>query len=187
MNRWLMRILAVAQIGGGFLGITLVVQQFAANNQNHISATINLAFAALFAVGIIAGVALLEDYKAGVSLSKCYQLLQIPLLSSPLFEYGLACGLFGTIRFGAGGFTWNFAMGSRYIFFINGNAPWNFGLNLVAVLFFVYLLTIKTDTTIRAKLQTEESDNYEINTSPVRSSRKNEFLYSGAGAAESKD
>jgi hypothetical protein len=181
-----MRILAVAQIGGGFFGIMLVIQQFATNNQNAISTIINLAFAALFALGIIAGIALFEAPTTGVTLSRFYQILQIPLFSSPFLEYGFASGLFGTIRFSASSFNWNFAMGSRYILFINGNAPWTFGLNLVAVFFFVYLLTIKTGRQTQANLP-EQLHGYDVIDSPIRQSRTNEFLYAGAGAPESKD
>ncbi|MGD9109602.1 MAG: hypothetical protein PVG93_01560 [Phycisphaerales bacterium] len=180
MKRWFTRILAVAQIGGGFFGIMLVIQQFTANNQNIMSTIINLAFAAIFAIGIIAGVALLEDYKAGISLSRFYQIIQIPLFSSPFLQYGLASGLFGTIRFGANSFNWDFAMGSRYTFFINGNASWTFGLNLAALFFFAYLLTLKTGRQIKVKLPPQQLHNEHIIDSPVRQSRKNEFLYTGA-------
>jgi len=52
-----------------------------------------IAFA-LYAFVLVAGVLLLEGGDRGVHLSSIAQLLQLPLIATPIFHYGLYCGAF---------------------------------------------------------------------------------------------
>ena len=52
-----------------------------------------IAFA-LYAFVLVAGVLLLENSERGIHLSSIAQLLQLPLIGTPIFSYGLHCGAF---------------------------------------------------------------------------------------------
>jgi formate/nitrite transporter FocA (FNT family) len=87
MNCWLRRLIAVIQIGGGFMGIIITLQALANGDKDSLYITSNIVFAMFFVLGIAAGAALLESAPLGLFLSKIFQLIQIPVISSPFFQY----------------------------------------------------------------------------------------------------
>lgn len=185
MSWWLRRIIAVAQIGGGFMGSTLIIVSLMSEKQDNISGSIQLFFAALFGFGIIAGVALIESSKYGILLSKIYQVIQIPILTSPIVQYAFCSGLFGTVNFSANGFNWDLFVGSRYVFFIGADVSFGFGLNLVAIFFFLALVKMNHEKRRSKIMYTEQLQNQDVTISPVRRSRKNEYLYAGSASDKS--
>lgn len=140
MNRWLERLLILSEIGGGFLGIALVARDFSVSEKNMVFMIVNAAFAVVFLLGIIAGFALIESPQRGVVLSGLYQALQIPSFVFYSVEYHFGSGFVGMIYFSKTGVDTSFYLDARYSLYLSSNAPFYFGLNLIALLLFVYLL-----------------------------------------------
>jgi len=82
------RIIAILQIAGGFYGLLQTLPALLAGRASMV-VVIGIV---LFALALVAGVMLLEGHAAGVRLSRLVQLLQIPLLASPVFSYGWHVG-----------------------------------------------------------------------------------------------
>jgi len=82
------RMIAILQIAGGFYGLLQTLPALLAGR----ASVVLLIGIALFALALVAGVMLLEGYAAGERLSRLVQLLQIPLLASPVFSYGWHVG-----------------------------------------------------------------------------------------------
>ena len=143
MNRWIKRLLAVLQIGGGFAGLAVIAQLVMKAEMTAISVMGNVIFGVIFFFGIVAGLVLIEDERVGIVLSQIFQATQIPLLSSPIIVYRLICG-FGVAVFCQGAEVGgNYWFGCHYAFFLFGDAPWGIGVNIVALVLFIYLLRIR--------------------------------------------
>jgi hypothetical protein len=144
MNKWIKRLLVVLQIGGGFAGLVVIAQLVIMNAEiTAISVMGNVIFGIIFFFGIVAGLVLIEDEKLGIVLSQIFQATQIPLLSSPIIVYRLICG-FGVAVFWQGaraGF--NYWFGCHYAFFLFDNAAWGIGVNIVALVLFIYLVRLR--------------------------------------------
>ncbi len=140
MNRWIKWLLSVLQIGGGFLGFTLILQSIVSIEMTPILAVLNVFFSLIFIFGIVAGLVLNENDKLGIQLSLIYQGIQILIISSPFIVYSFSSGFLVSVSVQSAEFGSSFRIGSHYYLYLFDGSPWGIGVNLVALLLFIYLL-----------------------------------------------
>ena len=90
MRTILFRLIGIFEVAGGCYGMILMLYRllpFRAGDG--VLALIGLA---LYAFVLVSGVLLLENDARGVRWSSWAQLLQLPLIATPLFTYALYCG-----------------------------------------------------------------------------------------------
>ncbi len=180
MGAWIKRIIAVLQIGGGFMGVILCSEALMNSEKDPIYIAINSVFGFLYLLGIIAGVSLLESGSLGFLLSKIYQFLQIPVMASPYFQYSFVSGLVGIIYWDSNIFSGSFEFGSHSLFIFRPEVSWNVGINIVAACFFIYFMFIKRQTSKQALNKSKQIEISDANRSPVYTRKSNQFLYASA-------
>ncbi len=156
MNRWMRRIVAVLEIGGGFMGILalLVAKPWAKDFSLGTVITL-LVFLCLVLLGLAAGLLVAERREPGLWLSLLYQVVQIPMIVSAAVTYQFLPG----IQIVAGRFGdfhgVLFQCQSKFAFFI-GRVPdaSGWGLNLSALFFFLYLAWVLGKSLTRATSST---------------------------------
>ena len=136
MRQILFRLIGILEVAGGGYGmIRMLYRLLPFRAHDSALALIGLA---LYAFVLVAGVLLLENSERGVRWSRIAQLLQLPLLATPVFSYALHCGgyvnLFATLHlpphlelathFGSEAFT----------LAIGGPSAAHLGINLLALL-----------------------------------------------------
>lgn len=136
MRQILFRLIGILEVAGGSYGmIRMLYRLLPFRTHDSALALIGLA---LYAFVLVAGVLLLENSERGVRWSRIAQLLQLPLLATPVFSYALHCGgyvnLFATLHlpphlelathFGSEAFT----------LAIGGPSAAHLGINLLALL-----------------------------------------------------
>lgn len=142
MRNFLFRLIGILEVAGGFYGAALMLRRLLPLGSTHdsILALIGLL---LYGFVLVAGVLLLEGSEGGVRLSSWAQLLQLPLIATPVFSYALHCGAFvnvfatlqATPRLGI---DWHF--GSQgFVLAMAGPAVSRLGLNLLALLSWLVL------------------------------------------------
>lgn len=142
MQIWLKRLLLVFEIGGGFLGLAMTAQNLFTSEAEKLVLTPGIGFGLLYLFGIIAGLVLAENERAGILLSLIYHALQVPVFASSYLTYSFSSGFCLNIWLGAESTGTNFYLGSHFAFYVLSEMPWSFGLNLFAVIVFMYLLII---------------------------------------------
>lgn len=140
MRQILFRLIGILEVAGGFYGMMIVLPRLLAFGPLR-TAAIGLIEFALYAFVLIAGVLLLENSERGIRFSSIAQLLQLPLLATPIFSYALHCGgfinLFTTLHLHPE-LTWHFgSQGFKLAF--GGPAAAYFGVNLLALLSWLIL------------------------------------------------
>ena len=142
MNRWIKYLLIILEVGGGFTGISMMflLQQW--NTSMSIYAWIGSIFVGfMFLFGIVAGLALIDSPQLGTALSAVYQAIQIPFMSSPLLTYEFYSGLQLGFGLAKGGLAFFVKYGARFALQLSMSAaPWRIGVNVLALVLFVYLL-----------------------------------------------
>lgn len=136
MRNILFRLIGILEVAGGCYGMILVLYRllpFRAHDS--VLALIGLA---LYAFVLVAGVLLLENDERGVRWSGWAQLLQLPLIATPLFTYALHCGgyvnVFATLHLPPHlELTSHFAS-QGFVLSIGGPAAAHLGINLLALL-----------------------------------------------------
>lgn len=93
MRSFLFRLIGILEIAGGFYGAATMLRRLIPLGSTHDS-VIALVGLALYLLILVAGVMLLEGSERGVTLSSWAQLLQLPLLATPVFSYALHSGAF---------------------------------------------------------------------------------------------
>ena len=93
MRQILFRLIGILEIAGGFYGMAKVLPRLLEIGPLR-TAAFGLIELALYVFVLIAGVLLIENSERGVRLSSIAQLLQLPLIASPIFSYALYCGAF---------------------------------------------------------------------------------------------
>ena len=93
MRTIVFRLIGILEIAGGFYGVVAMLRRLIplGSTQNTLLAAIGLA---LFAFVLVAGVLLVEGGERGIRLSRWAQLLQLPLIATPVFSYALHSGAF---------------------------------------------------------------------------------------------
>jgi len=140
MRQILFRLIGILEVAGGFYGMVQLLPGLLAFGPLR-TAAIGLVAFALYAFVLIAGVLLLENSERGIHLSSIAQLLQLPVLGTAIFSYGLHCGgfinLFTTIHLHPE-LAWHFgSQGLRLAF--GGPSTSYFGVNLLALLSWLIL------------------------------------------------
>lgn len=137
MRTVLFRLIGILEVAGGLYGMASELRRLLPPGPFHAALPALIAFA-LYAFVLVAGVLLLEGSERGVHLSSIAQLLQLPLIATPIFHYGLYCGAFINVfatlhvpphlaldwRFGSEGF----------VLALAGPAVSLLGINLLALL-----------------------------------------------------
>lgn len=142
MRNLLFRLIGILEVAGGLYGIAVMLRRLLplGSTQDSIVALLGLA---LFGFVLVAGVRLLEGSESGVQLSRWAQLLQLPLIATPVFSYALHSGAFvnvfatlqATPRLGI---DWH--LGTQgFVLAVAGPATSRLGINLLALLSWLVL------------------------------------------------
>ena len=142
MRSFLFRLIGILEIVGGFLGVVASVRRLLPLGSTYetLMALIGLA---LFGFILIAGVLLMEGSERGVAFSRVAQLLQLPLLATPVLSYALHSGafinVFATLQAAPRlGIDWH--LGAHgFVLAVAGPAVSRVGLNLLALLSWLVL------------------------------------------------
>jgi hypothetical protein len=92
MRNILFRLIGILEIAGGLYGVATMLRRllpFGAHDS-----LVALLGLALFGFVLAAGVQLIDGNERGVRMSSWAQLLQLPLIATPIFSYALYCGAF---------------------------------------------------------------------------------------------
>jgi hypothetical protein len=81
------RMLGLLPIIGGGAGLTLLASTLANQSPSPLTLAIMLCFACVYALGIIAGLRMLEGHRHAVALNLVFWTLQVPQLYSPVASY----------------------------------------------------------------------------------------------------
>ncbi len=141
MRTVLFRLIGVLEIAGGFYGVAAMLRRllpFGAHDS-----LVALLGLALYGFVLAAGIQLVAGSEHGVRMSRWAQLLQLPLIATPLFSYGLHCGAFvnvfatlqATPRLGL---DWHFGT-QGFVLAAAGPAVSRLGINLLALLSWLVL------------------------------------------------
>lgn len=93
MRLILFRLIGILEIAGGFYGLVWALRRLLPLGSTHES-IVALIGVLLFGFVLVAGVLLLDGSERGIAFSRWAQLLQLPLLATPVFSYGLFSGAF---------------------------------------------------------------------------------------------
>lgn len=141
MRSTLFRLIGILQIAGGLYGAALAVHRLLPLGSTY--GTLH-ALVGLIAFGfvLVAGVLLVEGSERGVAYSRVAQLLQLPLLATPILSYGLHAGayvnLYTTAHLARPWLDWNFGT-QGFVLALAGPATARFGVNLLALLSWLIL------------------------------------------------
>lgn len=96
MRTILFRLIGILEIAGGLYGAVEMIKRLLplGSTQESVLALIGLA---VFGFVLVAGVLLLEGSEQGVRFSRWAQLLQLPLIATPVFSYALHSGAFAHV------------------------------------------------------------------------------------------
>ncbi|MFC4763719.1 hypothetical protein [Dyella koreensis] len=137
MRNFLFRLIGILEIAGGFYGAVTMLHRLLPLGSTHdaILALIGLLF---YGFVLVAGVALMEGSERGVTLSRVAQLMQLPLIATPVLSYALHCGafvnVFATLQMAPRlGLDWH--VGSQgFTLAVAGPSVSRLGINLLALL-----------------------------------------------------
>jgi len=136
VRNFLFRLIGILEVAGGFFGMVSMLRRLLPfGSHDSIVAVIGLAF---YAFVLVAGVLLLENSERGVTFSGWAQLLQLPLIATPIFSYGFHCGAFVNVYASLHipvqlWLDWH--VGSEgFVLAVAGPAVSRLGLNLLALL-----------------------------------------------------
>ena len=142
MRTLLFRLIGMFEVAGGLYGTITMLRRLLPLGSTHDSV---LALIGLLVFGfvLVAGVLLLEGSERGVQWSRWAQLLQLPLIATPVFSYALHSGAFvnvfatlqSTPRLGI---DWH-AGSQGFVLAVAGPAVSRLGLNLLALLSWLVL------------------------------------------------
>jgi len=136
VRNFLFRLIGILEVAGGFFGMVNMLRRLMPfGTHDSIVAVIGLAF---YVFVMVAGVLLLEGSERGVSLSGWAQLLQLPLVATPIFSYALHCGgfvnVYATLQLPMRlGLDWLFAS-EGFLLAVAGPSLSRIGINLLALL-----------------------------------------------------
>lgn len=136
VRNFLFRLIGILEVAGGFIGMVNMLRRLMPfGTHDSIVAVIGLA---IYIFVMVAGVLLLEGSERGVSLSGWAQLLQLPLIATPIFSYALHCGgfvnVYATLQLPVRlGLDWHFGS-EGFLLAVAGPALSRIGINLLALL-----------------------------------------------------
>ncbi|WP_243042166.1 hypothetical protein [Dyella sedimenti] len=136
MRNFLFRLIGILEVAGGFMGLVAMLRRLLPfGSHDSLVAVIGLV---LYAFILVAGVLLLEGSERGVSLSGWAQLLQLPLVATPVLSYALHSGgfvnVYATLHLPVRlGLDWHFGS-EGFLLAVAGPAVARVGINLLALL-----------------------------------------------------
>jgi hypothetical protein len=142
MRQILFRLIGILEVAGGFYGMATVLPHVLAVGPLR-STVLGVLALAVYAFVLVAGVLLLENSERGVRLSSVAQLLQLPLIATPIFSYALHCGacidLFAAVHLPTRPeLSWQFGS-QRFLLEFAGPGLSRLGVNLLALLSWLVL------------------------------------------------
>lgn len=140
MNKLLKVLVFLTQMGGSLVGLGFIGRSLFMDHLTASSLKFHLIFVGVFLFGVLASVALIIKPKWGLILSAVFQTVQIPVFTKSAVSYSLSSGACFNLYKHVSGWGFNFFFGSHYCFILNSNRPWSIGVNLVALVFFVFLI-----------------------------------------------
>ncbi len=135
MRNFLFRLIGILEVAGGFFAMVSMLRRLLPfGSHDSIVAVIGLAF---YAFVLVAGVLLVEGQERVVTLSRWAQLLQLPLIATPMFSYALHCGafvnLYATVQ-AAPRLSFDWHLGSQaFLLAVAGPGIARLGVNLLAL------------------------------------------------------
>lgn len=137
MRNLLFRLIGIFEVAGGFYGMVVMLRRLLPLGSTHDS-LLALIGLALFGFVLVAGVLLLEGSENGVRFSRWAQLLQLPLIATPVFSYALHSGafvnIFATLQATPRlGLDWHFGT-QGFVLAVAGPSVSRLGINLLALL-----------------------------------------------------
>lgn len=142
MRQILFRLIGILEVAGGFYGMAMALPHVLAVGPLR-STVLGLLALAAYAFVLVAGVLLLENSERGVRFSSVAQLLQLPLIATPIFSYALHCGayvdLFAAVHLPTRPeLSWQFGS-QRFLLEFAGPSLSRLGVNLLALLSWLVL------------------------------------------------
>ena len=142
MRSFLFRLIGILEIAGGLYGAVTMLHRLLplGSAQQSLVALVGLL---LFGFVLVAGIALVEGSERGVQLSRWAQLLQLPLIATPIFHYALHCGaffnVFSTLQASPRlSMDWHIAS-QGFVLALSGPSVSLLGINLLALLSWLVL------------------------------------------------
>jgi hypothetical protein len=137
VRNFLFRLIGIFEVAGGFYGMVVMLRRLLPLGSTHDS-LLALIGLALFGFVLVAGVLLLEGSENGVRFSRWAQLLQLPLIATPVFSYALHSGafvnIFATLQATPRlGLDWHFGT-QGFVLAVAGPSVSRVGINLLALL-----------------------------------------------------
>ena len=133
----LFRLIGILEVAGGLYGVAAMLRRLLPLGSTHDS-TIALIGLVLFGFVLAAGVQLIDGSERGIRMSLWAQLLQVPLIATPVFSYALHSGAFVNVfvtlhNTPRPGIDWS--LGSQgFILAVAGPSVSRLGINLLALL-----------------------------------------------------
>jgi predicted membrane channel-forming protein YqfA (hemolysin III family) len=137
MKTWLRLTLVAVSVGGGFCGVaTTYPFLFSEQAHNPASAAIFIFLGLLNLYVFCSGLLFVHNPRKLDPLVVAL-LLQIPVISSPIFAYHFTTGLYAAAGMSDGGIFGSINLGSQSELFILSNRPWMVGMNFVPIVLLV--------------------------------------------------
>jgi len=160
MNKFIVYLLVILEVGGGFMGFSVILafQPWSKNmNAFQWSACIGACF--LFIFGIIAGLALIKESRYGIVSSAIYQVFQVPFILSNVISYNVLSGVKLVVGVLGGMPYVTIDIGARSTIIFNRQTDsWGFGINLIALILFVYLISqLRTKHSVNESSESTEN------------------------------
>ncbi|HEV7123789.1 MAG TPA: hypothetical protein VGN24_10280 [Rhodanobacter sp.] len=137
MRTILFRLIGILEVAGGLYGVAAMLHHLLPLGSTH-DGVIALIGLALFGFVLAAGVQLIDGSERGIRMSLWAQLLQIPLIATPVFSYALHSGAFvnvSAILHGIPRLGIDWRLGSQgFVLAAAGPAASRLGINLLALL-----------------------------------------------------
>jgi hypothetical protein len=141
MRSFLFRLIGILEIAGGLYGAVGALRRLLPMGSTYDALHALLALIA-FGFVLVAGVLLVEGSERGVAFSRVAQLLQLPLLATPVFSYALHAGgflnLYTTFHLARPWLDWSFGT-QGFVLAIAGPSVSRIGVNLLAVVSWLVL------------------------------------------------
>ena len=137
MRTILFRLIGILEVAGGLYGVAAMLRRLLPLGSTHDS-VVALIGLALFGFVLAAGVQLIDGSDRGIRMSLWAQLLQVPLIATPVFSYALHSGafvdVFATLHSTPRpGIDWR--LGSQgFVLAVAGPSVSRLGINLLALL-----------------------------------------------------
>lgn len=141
MRSFLFRLIGILEIAGGLYGAVRALHRLLAMGSTYAMLHALLALVA-FGFVLLAGVWLVEGSERGVAFSRVAQLLQLPLIATPMFSYALHAGgfvnIYTTVHLARPWLDWSFGT-QGFVLAVAGPSVSRIGVNLLALVSWLVL------------------------------------------------